>query len=315
MIGRIGPVDRGRRRPASSADAKVYRSDRIPAAQTGGIAGYAARAGPARHGRRDRAPAAPGSTRPPRATRRSVLGAARRRAARASARPGRTPGAHRRAVVHRGRHPGPGAARAGTGHGGAGRLAGGAARTSASTGTRRPSTPARPRQQVEAVRGGAGGARPTRRRPTRSQVSRPSDALAAKQATDQAFTGAAARPGRGGAARRRGRGGQHDGHLGAGTPRRDRPAPVARAPPGARSGPSSSPSRCCCRRWAGWAACCSASLVTAGYAASQGWPTVVPAVGDWPAASARPCVIGAVAGLYPAMRAARLSPTEALATP
>ena len=40
------------------------------------------------------------------------------------------------------------------------------------------------------------------------------------------------------------------------------------------------------------------ALVTAGYAAGQGWQIVVPLV--------------AVAGLYPALRAARLSPTEAL---
>ena len=53
------------------------------------------------------------------------------------------------------------------------------------------------------------------------------------------------------------------------------------------------------------------ACVTAGYAASQGWQAVVPPValaGGLVAASA----IGAVAGLYPALRAARLSPTEAL---
>jgi putative ABC transport system permease protein len=53
------------------------------------------------------------------------------------------------------------------------------------------------------------------------------------------------------------------------------------------------------------------ALVTAGYAESRGWTTVVP-----PAALAgglgAAVLIGAVAGVYPAMRAARLSPTDAL---
>ena len=53
-------------------------------------------------------------------------------------------------------------------------------------------------------------------------------------------------------------------------------------------------------------------LVTAGYAASQGWPTVVPAWAMLGGVGAT-LVIGGVAGLYPAVRAARLSPTEALA--
>jgi putative ABC transport system permease protein len=53
------------------------------------------------------------------------------------------------------------------------------------------------------------------------------------------------------------------------------------------------------------------ALVTTGYAASQGWQTVVPPLaiaGGLIAAAA----IGALAGLYPALRAARLSPTDAL---
>jgi putative ABC transport system permease protein len=55
------------------------------------------------------------------------------------------------------------------------------------------------------------------------------------------------------------------------------------------------------------------SGVTAAYASLQGWPTVVPAwfVGG-PVAAA--LLIGALAGLYPAVRAARLAPTETLAT-
>jgi putative ABC transport system permease protein len=53
-------------------------------------------------------------------------------------------------------------------------------------------------------------------------------------------------------------------------------------------------------------------LVTGTYALMQGWPTVVPLWASAGGALAT-LVIGGVAGLYPAMRAARLSPTEALA--
>jgi putative ABC transport system permease protein len=54
--------------------------------------------------------------------------------------------------------------------------------------------------------------------------------------------------------------------------------------------------------------------VTAGYAAYQGWPAVVP---TWATTGGlvATVVIGGLAGLYPAIRAARLAPTEALATP
>lgn len=48
-----------------------------------------------------------------------------------------------------------------------------------------------------------------------------------------------------------------------------------------------------------------------GYAAVKGWPGTVPAT--WAAAGpATALVIGAIAGLYPALRAARMSPTQAL---
>jgi putative ABC transport system permease protein len=53
------------------------------------------------------------------------------------------------------------------------------------------------------------------------------------------------------------------------------------------------------------------SVVTWGYASSQGWPPVVPL---WALAGGvvATTVIGAVAGLYPALRAAMVSPTTAL---
>jgi putative ABC transport system permease protein len=54
--------------------------------------------------------------------------------------------------------------------------------------------------------------------------------------------------------------------------------------------------------------------VTVSYAAYQNWPSVVPA---WASAGGvvATMAIGMIAGLYPAIRASRLSPTEALATP
>ncbi|MEW2528677.1 ABC transporter permease [Streptomyces sp. NPDC047071] len=53
--------------------------------------------------------------------------------------------------------------------------------------------------------------------------------------------------------------------------------------------------------------------VTSGYAAYQGWPSVVPV---WAMAGGvgATLLIGGLAGFYPAVRAARLPPTEALAT-
>jgi putative ABC transport system permease protein len=55
-------------------------------------------------------------------------------------------------------------------------------------------------------------------------------------------------------------------------------------------------------------------VVTAVYAATRSWSTVVPpwALGGGLAATV---VIGGLAGLYPAIRAARLAPTEALGAP
>lgn len=54
------------------------------------------------------------------------------------------------------------------------------------------------------------------------------------------------------------------------------------------------------------------TLITAAYALSRGWPTVVPV---WATAAGvgATLVIGMLAGLYPAVRASRLAPTVALA--
>ena len=55
------------------------------------------------------------------------------------------------------------------------------------------------------------------------------------------------------------------------------------------------------------------ALITAGYATGQGWQVVVPAVALAGGAGAA-VAVGAIAGVLPALRAARMLPTEALRT-
>jgi putative ABC transport system permease protein len=55
------------------------------------------------------------------------------------------------------------------------------------------------------------------------------------------------------------------------------------------------------------------AIATAAYAASKGWTTVVPTLA-WAGGLAAATLIGALAGLLPAIRAARLAPTDALRT-
>ena len=56
---------------------------------------------------------------------------------------------------------------------------------------------------------------------------------------------------------------------------------------------------------------CHGLAVTAGVAKSHGWAFGVPAIALW-GCLATAVVVGALAGCYPALRAARLSPAEAL---
>lgn len=62
----------------------------------------------------------------------------------------------------------------------------------------------------------------------------------------------------------------------------------------------------------GLAGCALGTLVTVGYAQYKHWEAVIPATA-LPLGLAGTLIIGTVAGLYPAARAARLSPTQALA--
>jgi len=54
-------------------------------------------------------------------------------------------------------------------------------------------------------------------------------------------------------------------------------------------------------------------LATAIYASTKGWAIVIPTVA-WAGGLGAAVAIGAIAGLLPALRAARMSPTEALRT-
>ena len=55
------------------------------------------------------------------------------------------------------------------------------------------------------------------------------------------------------------------------------------------------------------------ALATAIYATTQGWAIVIPALG-WAGGLGAALGIGAITGLLPALRAARMSPTQALRT-
>ncbi|MBX6768452.1 MAG: ABC transporter permease [Actinomadura rubrobrunea] len=149
--------------------------------------------------------------------------------------------------------------------------------------------------------------------PNEIEVSRPSDALAAQYATDQAFTGLLL--GLGGVALLVGGVGVANTMVISVLERR---AEIGlRRSLGATRGQIRLQFLTESQLLAGLGGVGGVALgtvVTAVFAVLQGWPTVVPA---WAMAGgvAATLVIGAAAGLYPAIRAARLAPTEALAAP
>jgi putative ABC transport system permease protein len=61
----------------------------------------------------------------------------------------------------------------------------------------------------------------------------------------------------------------------------------------------------------GTAGVAAGALATASYAHAKGWTIVIPALA-WGGGLGAALLIGAVAGLLPALRAARMSPTQAL---
>ena len=165
---------------------------------------------------------------------------------------------------------------------------------------------------VEDVRGVL-GATANPQAPSEVEVSRPSDALAARQATDRAFTGLLL--GLGGVALLVGGVGVANTMVISVLERR--------AEIGLRRSLGATRRQILLQFLAeslllsalgGLGGALLGVGVTAGYAITQSWLIAVPA---WAVAGgvAATLLIGALAGLYPAIRAARLSPTEALATP
>ena len=165
---------------------------------------------------------------------------------------------------------------------------------------------------VEAVQGVL-GATANPEAPNEVEVSRPSDALAAAQATDEAFTGLLL--GLGAVALLVGGVGVANTMV---ISVLDRRAEIGlRRSLGATRGQVRNQflaESLLLSALGGVGGVVLGIAVTSGYAFSQDWPTVVPAwvMGGGIAAT---LVIGGFAGLYPALRAARLAPTEALSTP
>ncbi|MFB6782115.1 ABC transporter permease [Streptomyces sp. NPDC056352] len=166
--------------------------------------------------------------------------------------------------------------------------------------------------QVAAVRGVlAATANPEK--PSGVLVSRPSDALAAREATESALTGLLL--GLGGVALLVG--GVGVGNTMVISVLERRPEIGLRRALGATSGQIRGQfvsESLLLSALGGLGGTVLGTAITAGYAYVRQWPTEVPV---WAAAAgiAVTLLIGAIAGLYPAVRAGRLAPTEALAGP
>jgi putative ABC transport system permease protein len=149
--------------------------------------------------------------------------------------------------------------------------------------------------------------------PNEVQVSRPSDALAAKQAAGEAFTGLLL--GLGAVALLVGGVGVANTMVISVLERR---AEIGlRRSQGATRGQIRTQflaESLLLSAFGGAAGALLGAAVSAGYAAYQDWPVVVPAWAVLGGVGAT-LAIGGLAGLYPAVRASRLSPTEALAAP
>ncbi|MFF0017811.1 ABC transporter permease [Streptomyces sp. NPDC005374] len=164
--------------------------------------------------------------------------------------------------------------------------------------------------QVAAVRGVlAATAYPEK--PGEVRVSRPSDALAAREATESALTGLLL--GLGGVALLVG--GVGVGNTMVISVLERRPEIGLRRALGATSGQIRTQfvtESLLLSLVGGLGGTVLGTLITSGYAVSRGWPTVVPV---WASAAGigSTLLIGVLAGLYPAVRASRLSPTVALA--
>ncbi len=151
-----------------------------------------------------------------------------------------------------------------------------------------------------------GGSRESGRRPGQPSLGRARGAGGGQGAVHDA----AARAWRGGAACRGDRDREHHGHLGARAAWGDRPASRARSDAPAHLAQFLTESALLAAL-GGIAGLLLGALATWVYSEAQNQPMVVPAYALI-AAPVAGLLIGALAGLYPATKAARLSPTEAL---